>query len=95
MSHAHEKEYWLGGSSLTQEPILFCMHTANAATASEKHSAFQLGVREPVGMANCVVYAYGECRNNLIHLFYAAMAELADAADLGSVGQPPCRFKSC
>ena len=71
------------------------MHTANAATASEKHSAFQLGVREPVGMANCVVYAYGECRNNLIHLFYAAMAELADAADLGSVGQPPCRFKSC
>ena len=28
-------------------------------------------------------------------LFYAAMAELADAADLGSVGQPPCRFKSC
>ena len=39
--------------------------------------------------------AYGECRDNLIHLFYAAMAELADAADLGSVGQPPCRFKSC
>ena len=92
------------------------MHTANAATASEKPSAFQLGVREPVGMANCVdlallstmsccvlarkqieVYmdAYGECRDNLIHLFYAAMAELADAADLGSVGQPPCRFKSC
>ena len=33
------------------------MHTANAATASEKHSAFQLGVREPVGMANCVVHA--------------------------------------
>ena len=119
------------------------MHTANAATASEKRS-----VREPGGMANCVgfllcqirrmprhqhlfqscaktkfsrawrhgelrgrynmgcyvlarkqieVYmdAYGECRDNLIHLFYAAMAELADAADLGSVGQPPCRFKSC
>ena len=23
------------------------------------------------------------------------MAELADALDLGSSGQPPCRFKSC
>ncbi len=25
----------------------------------------------------------------------ADMAELADALDLGSSGQPPCRFKSC
>ncbi len=25
----------------------------------------------------------------------ADMAELADAPDLGSGGQPPCRFKSC
>ena len=40
MSHAHAKDYWLGGSLLTQEPIIFCMHTANAATASDKHSGF-------------------------------------------------------
>ena len=62
MSHAHAKEYWLGGSSLTQEPILFCMHTANAATASEKHSAFQLCVREPGGMANCVDFLLCQIR---------------------------------
>ena len=95
MSHAQTRRKTSAESSLSSGGLTDWMHTANAATASEKPSAFQLGVREPVGMANCVVYAYGECRNNLIHLFYAAMAELADAADLGSVGQPPCRFKSC
>ena len=28
-------------------------------------------------------------------IFFADMAELADAPDLGSGGQPPCRFDSC
>ena len=29
------------------------------------------------------------------HEKLADVAELADAPDLGSGGQPPCRFKSC
>ena len=46
-----------------------------------RDSELMRSICEPVGMAHCL---HKPCTS----IFYAAMAELADAADLGSVGIP-------